>query len=136
MNSKKISLDKVINQLDFAKVDGLMPTIVQNIEGDVLYLQSTSREALRKMIETGTVWRFSKTQNRLLEVGCESGKREYVQGIYTNCYNDTLLLRVKQEKNFACHGGYPTCFFKELKDNGVFEICQKRVVDPRNMYKK
>jgi phosphoribosylformimino-5-aminoimidazole carboxamide ribonucleotide (ProFAR) isomerase/phosphoribosyl-AMP cyclohydrolase len=134
----KIPLEEVIryNQLDFVKTRGFIPTIVQNIAGDVLYLQSTDRESLRKMLETGTVWRFSKTKNKLLQVGSESRKIEYVKGIFTNCYRDTLLLRVEQTKGYACHEGYPTCFFRERKSNGLFEVCQTRVVDPKEIYKR
>jgi phosphoribosyl-AMP cyclohydrolase len=140
--ARGITLEELIkntvryNQLDFVKGRGCIPTIVQNAKGDVLYLQSTSREALRKMIETGTVWRYSKTQNRLLQVGSESGKKEYVKGIFKNCYSDTLLIQVEQEKNFACHDGYPTCFYRQMKPDGLFEVCQQRAVDPKKVYGK
>ncbi len=132
----KISLDEVVeyNQLDFVKNKGLIPTIIQNIDRDVLYLQSTDREALRKMRETGTVWRYSKSQDRLLQVGSESGKIEYVEEIFKNCYEDNLLIKVRQEKNFACHEGYATCFYRKMQEDGGFEICQKRVVDPKEVY--
>lgn len=131
-----ISLEDVMryNQLDFIKGRGFIPTIVQNIKGNVLYLQSTNRDSLRKTIETGRVWRYSKTNGMLLEVGSESGKTEYVQRILTNCYRDTLLFVVSQKKNFACHLGYETCFFRELSPEGLFEINQQRVVDPKKAY--
>jgi len=132
----KISLDEVVeyNQFDLVKNKGLIPTIIQNIEGDVLYLQSTDREALRKMRESGTVWRYSKSQDKLFQVGSESGKIEYVEEIFKNCYEDNLLIKVRQERNFACHEGYPTCFYRKMQEDGSFEICQERIVDPKEVY--
>ncbi len=133
-----MSLDNTLryDQLDFGKGNGFIPTIVQNIGQSVLYLQSTSRESLEKTIQTGRNWRFSKTENRLLEVGSESGKTEYVKRILTSCYGDTLLYIVEQEKDYACHLGYRTCFFRELNDEGMFVINQERVIDPKEMYGK
>lgn len=122
------------DQLDFEKGGGLVQTVVQNIGGNVLYLQSTSKESLEKTIQTGKNWRFSKTENKLLEVGSESGKTEYVKRILISCYADTLLYIVEQEKEYACHEGYRTCFFREMNAEGFFEINQERVIDPKEMY--
>ena len=131
-----MSLENTIkyDELNFEKGRGLIPTIVQNIQGTVLYLQSTGRESLERTMQTGRNWRFSKTENRVLEVGSESGKTEYVKRILTNCYGDTLLYIVKQEKDYACHFGYRTCFFRELNAEGFFEVNQERMIDPEEMY--
>ncbi len=115
---------------------GFIPTIVQNIKGTVLYLQYSNRESLAKMIETGTVWRYSISQNRLIQTGEQSGKLEYVRGIFRNCYKDTLLVKVEQIKPCACHKGFESCFAEELQDDGSFEQCLEQIVDPKEMYKK
>jgi len=115
--------------------NGVIPSIIQNLDGLVLYLCSINQEALFKIQETGNMWRYSVSQKRLLEVGSESGKREYVKEIRTNCYADTLLVRVQQEKNFACHKGYATCFYRKL-DNGLFVVADEQIVDPKQVYKK
>lgn len=130
-----LKTDVKYGQLNFEKGDGLIPTIVQSIEGDALYLQSTNKESLERTVQTGKNWRFSKSKNKLLEVGSESGKTEYVRKIRTNCYNDTLLFIVEQEKDYACHKGYRTCFFQELNDEGSFEINQERVINPKELYR-
>lgn len=121
-------------ELDFEKNNGMIPTIVQNTEGEVLYLQSTNRESLEKMLETRTVWRFSQSQQRLVQTGESSGKIEYVEDIFKNCYEDTLLVKVRQTKNYACHEGYPTCFYRRMGEDGSFEVCQEKVVDPKELY--
>jgi imidazoleglycerol-phosphate dehydratase len=132
----EMALDNEIkyDQLNFDRGNGLIPTIVQNISGLNLYLESTSRESLEKTIETGRNWRFSKTQNKLIEVGSESGKTEYVRRILTNCYADTLLYIVEQKKEYACHEGYRTCFFRELNSERKFVVNQDRVIDPKEIY--
>jgi phosphoribosyl-AMP cyclohydrolase len=112
----------------------LVPTIVQNVEGEVLYLSSTNQEAFDKMRETKTVWRYSKTNDRLLQVGSASGKIEYVEEIYVNCFQNTLLLRVKQEKDFACHTGMHSCFYRRLKQDDSLEMTQKQIVNPEEIY--
>jgi phosphoribosyl-AMP cyclohydrolase len=123
------------DELNFQKRGGLIPAIVQNINGDVLYLQSVNLEAFKRIIETGKNWRFSKTLNELIMVGSESGKIEYVQGVYTNCNEDTLLLRVKQTKEFACHDGYRTCFYRQMDQNGLFMAAEERIIDPGTIYR-
>jgi phosphoribosyl-AMP cyclohydrolase len=122
-------------ELNYQKGKGVIPAIVQNVNGDVLYLESVSPEALRRIMETGKNWRFSKSLDELIMVGSQSGKVEYVQGVYTNCNEDTLLLRVKQTKEFACHDGYRTCFYRQMDQNGLFVVAEVRIIDPNTIYR-
>ena len=132
----RILVDDIVNynQLDFLKGKGTIPMIVQNTGGDVLYLASATRDSMRNSKYTGTLWRYSKTQNRLLEVGAESGKKEFPVQTFRGCYKDTLLVIVEQAMPFACHEGYKTCFFDELMSDGSFKTVQKRIVDPKTLY--
>jgi phosphoribosyl-AMP cyclohydrolase len=114
--------------------DGFIPTIIQNIEGTVLYLQSSNKESLAKMIETGTVWRYSRSQDKLIQTGESSGKIEYVRRIYRNCYKDTLLVKVEQSEPYACHLGFESCFAEQLQEDGTFKQCLERIVDPKEIY--
>jgi phosphoribosyl-AMP cyclohydrolase len=113
--------------------DGFIPTIIQNMEGTVLYLQYSNKESLAKMLETGNVWRYSRSQNRLIQTGESTGKIEKVQSIYRNCYEDTLLVKVKQTKPYACHRGFASCFAEELQEDGSFKQCSEVIVDPKDM---
>jgi phosphoribosyl-AMP cyclohydrolase len=116
--------------------EGFIPTIIQNTKGTVLYLQSSNKDSLTKMIETGTVWRYSRSQDKLIQTGESSGKIEYVQGIYRNCYKDTLLVKVEQSKPYACHKGFESCFAEELQEDGSFKQCLEQIIDPQKMYKE
>lgn len=52
--------------LDWNKVNGMMPAIVQNFRsGKVLMFAYMTREALDRTIETGKATFFSRTKNRL-----------------------------------------------------------------------
>ncbi|MFT4304106.1 MAG: HisA/HisF-related TIM barrel protein [Candidatus Woesearchaeota archaeon] len=131
----KISIDEVVNanQLDFVKGRGTIPAIIQNVDGDVLYLCTQNRGTLQKSLDTGKLWRYSVSQEREIQVGESSGKFEYVSEIFRNCYDDTLLIKVTQEKPFACHEGYKTCFFDKMI-NGKFQTVQQRLIDPKKVY--
>ena len=113
---------------------GFIPTIIQNTEGTVLYLQSSNEESLKKTIETKTVWRYSRSQGKLIQTGESSGKIEYVQGVYRNCYKDTLLIKVRQSKPYACHRGFESCFAEELQEDGSFKQYLEQLVDPNELY--
>lgn len=132
----KISIEDIMvyNQLDFVKGKGMIPTIIQNQDGEILYLESSNRESLRRTRETGDNWRYSKTQDKLMQVGATSGKVEKVTEVRTNCHKDTLLFVVEQTKPFACHEGYKTCFYSKMNDKGKFDICLEKVVDPKTIY--
>lgn len=112
----------------------IAPAIVQNLDGVVLYLCSVNQEAIDQILKTNKMFRYSVSQNRLIEVGSESGKTEYVKDLRTNCYEDTLLAIVEQTKPFACHNGYESCFYRTLKE-GIWTIDKPRIIDPKSTYK-
>ena len=60
--------------LDFDKMNGLIPAIIQdNDTRKVLMLGFMNKEAYEKTVETGKVTFFSRTKNRLWTKGEESG---------------------------------------------------------------
>ena len=61
-------------ELDFDKMNGLVPAIIQDNETrKVLMLGFMNKEAYDKTVETGKVTFFSRTKNRLWTKGEESG---------------------------------------------------------------
>ncbi|MCI0776558.1 MAG: bifunctional phosphoribosyl-AMP cyclohydrolase/phosphoribosyl-ATP pyrophosphatase, partial [Chloroflexi bacterium] len=63
-----------VNELDFAKGDGLIPAIIQDADsGEVLTLFYMDQEAVEKTQETKEVWRFSRAENKLMRKGETSG---------------------------------------------------------------
>lgn len=112
--------------LDFGKMNGLVPAIIQdNYTQKVLMLGFMNEEAYNKTVETGKVTFFSRTKNRLWTKGEKSGNFLHVVSITADCDNDTLLIKVNPAGP-VCHTGADTCwgekneqdimFLKELQD--------------------
>lgn len=97
-------------ELDFNKMNGLVPAIIQdNHTKKVLMLGFMNQEALDKTIETGKVTFFSRTKNRLWTKGEESGNFLNVVSIKEDCDKDTLLIMVNPVGP-VCHTGTDTCW--------------------------
>lgn len=106
--------------LDFHKVGGLIPAIIQDNEtSKVLMLGYMNEEALNKTQETGKVTFFSRTKQRLWTKGEESGNFLNVVSIKDDCDHDTLLIKVNPVGP-VCHTGADTCFEEENKEDILF----------------
>jgi len=108
---------KDISQVDFKKMDGLVPVIIQDDETqNVLMLGFMNEEALAKTQEIGKVTFFSRTKNRLWTKGEESGNFLNVVSTAIDCDDDTLLIKVNPVGP-VCHKGPDTCF-EEINTGG------------------
>lgn len=106
--------------LDFEKVGGLIPAIIQDNEtSKVLMLGYMNQEALTKTQETGKVTFFSRTKQRLWTKGEESGNFLNVVSIKEDCDQDTLLIKVNPVGP-VCHTGADTCFEETNKEDILF----------------
>ena len=112
--------------IDFDKMDGLVPAIVQDDEtGDVLMLGFVNREAYDKTFATGYVTFYSRTRQKLWTKGETSGNRLKVVSAATDCDNDTILFLVKVEGDgLVCHEGTRSCFTKPLPMVNATEVLQ------------
>ena len=90
-------------------VNGLVPVITQEVNGQVLMLAYMNKEAIEKTIETGFAWYYSRKRKKLWKKGETSGNVQRVQEISYDCDGDTILLRVKQT-GVSCHTGTYSCF--------------------------
>ncbi len=100
-----------IDQLCFNE-QGLLPAIVQDyLDGTVLMLAWMNRESLRKTLETGRTWFWSRSRSELWPKGETSGHVQYVKSLRYDCDRDALLLSVEQVGEIACHTGVRSCFF-------------------------
>jgi phosphoribosyl-ATP pyrophosphohydrolase/phosphoribosyl-AMP cyclohydrolase len=101
-------------QLDFQKVGGLMPAIIQDADsGEVLTLFYMDREAVEKTRASKEVWRFSRAENRLMRKGDTSGHVLHVESMAADCDGDAIVVRV-HASGPACHTGERTCFHNAL----------------------
>lgn len=107
-------MKKIAQQLNWKKLNGLIPIVTQDTKTDrVLMVGFMNKEALKKTLKVGKVTYFSRTRKKLWTKGETSGNTQIVKGIWLDCDNDTLLIKVKQTGN-VCHTGNPTCFFKKI----------------------
>lgn len=98
----------------FFKKGELIPAVVQEAAtGEVLMLAYMNRESLKKTLETGYTWFYSRSRQELWNKGATSGHVQKVLQIRADCDDDTLLVTVKQTGN-ACHTGAHSCFFQKL----------------------
>lgn len=103
------------NNLDryFAKSE-LVPAIVQDIQnGDVLMLAYMNKESLKLTLETGYTWFYSRSRNELWNKGATSGHVQKIVEMYSDCDDDTFLIKVEQTGP-ACHTGSRSCFFNKM----------------------
>jgi phosphoribosyl-AMP cyclohydrolase len=123
------------HKIDFEKSGGIIPAIVQDFNaGDVLMLAYMNEEAFRLTQTTGYAHYYSRSRNSIWKKGESSGHIQIVQEIYLDCDSDTILLKVIQVGDAACHEGYRSCFFKKIEGDS-FTINELPVFDPSEVYK-
>ncbi len=106
--------------LDFEKMGGLIPAIVQdNNTNKVLMLGFMNEEALEQTLSSGKVTFFSRTKNRLWMKGETSGNTLSVVSITPDCDNDTLLIKAIPAGP-VCHLGTDTCFGEKNEEDIMF----------------
>ena len=108
-----INLDKI----DWDKGQGLVPAIVQNIDGgQILMLAYMDRAALAQTISSKKVTFFSRSKNRLWTKGETSGNwLDFISG-EMDCDADTLLIQARPQGP-SCHTGSVTCFNDQTPNN-------------------
>ena len=104
------------SELDFDKLGGLIPAVVQNAsDSQVLMVGFMNQEALEKTFSSGYVTFYSRTRQKLWTKGETSGNRLRVISASTDCDRDTLLVRVEVEgAGVVCHRGTRSCFTEDL----------------------
>jgi phosphoribosyl-ATP pyrophosphohydrolase/phosphoribosyl-AMP cyclohydrolase len=123
--------------IDFDKMDGLVPGIVQDAgTGEVLMLGFLNAVSYAKTLESGFVTFWSRTRQKLWMKGETSGNRLRVVSASTDCDNDALLFRVVsaatdcdndtllfrvvvEGDGLVCHEGTVSCFTKPLPVTGA-----------------
>ncbi len=114
--------------------DALIPAIVQDYEsGDVLMLAYINKLAWEKTLETGKAHYWSRSRNTLWLKGETSGHMQIIHQILVDCDEDTVVYKVEQLGNAACHTGHRTCFFRRV-DNGELVVEGDKVFDPAVVY--
>lgn len=111
-------------QIDFQKMDGLVPAIIQDATTkNVLMLGFMNEEAYQKTLELKKVTFYSRTKKRLWTKGEESGHFLHLVDIKVDCDNDTLLVMVNPEGP-TCHKGTDTCWGEKNEANPLLFLSE------------
>jgi phosphoribosyl-AMP cyclohydrolase len=121
--------------------DGLIAAVVtDHVSGDVLMVGYMNAEALRRTIETGEAWYWSRSRQGYWKKGETSGQVQHVKEIRTDCDQDAIWLKVEVAGNGAtCHTGFKSCFFRKIiiedgEGFGLERVEKDRVYDPKDVY--
>lgn len=109
-----------VKQIDFDKLDGLVPAIVQDVNtGKVLMLGYMNEAAVEQTLATGKTTFFSRSKQCLWTKGESSGNFLNLVSMALDCDNDALLVKVNPVGP-TCHTGSDTCWDEENKSNLQF----------------
>ena len=93
---------------------GLIPAIVQDSDtGEILMMAWMNAESIKRTVETGTTWFWSRSRQEFWNKGATSGNLQHVKEVLVDCDADVLLVKVKPDGP-ACHTGERTCFYRAL----------------------
>lgn len=122
-------------ELDFDKLGGLVPAIVQDCTtGEVLMLAFMNRAALEETLHGEKVTFYSRSRQKLWTKGETSGHFLRLVELRVDCDADAVLARVELRGPGACHEGYRSCFFRQLAADGEAKIVAERSYDPAEVY--
>ena len=111
-------------EIDFNKMNGLVPAIVQDAKTKtVLMLGYMNEEAYRQTVETGKVTFWSRSRNTLWTKGETSGNYLHLVDIKVDCDNDALLVKANPEGP-TCHKGTDTCWGETNEKNPLLFLSE------------
>ena len=110
---------------------GLVPAIAQNADTkEVIMLGYMSPGALKRTLEGGDVWFYSRSRADLWHKGEVSGNYMRVRSASIDCDADVILLQVDPDGPI-CHTGERVCFFTALEEMPGFEPADTGARNPR-----
>ena len=121
--------------------DGLIAAVVTDAKsGDLLMVAHMNAEALRKTIESGEAWYYSRSRKALWKKGETSGHGQRVVELRVDCDQDSLWLKVEQSGPGACHTGRRSCFYRAVpigKNSMALQFRDgDKTFDPNSVYHK
>lgn len=116
--------------------DGLVPVIAQDYHSKhIRMLAYMNKEALEKTLETGDIYYYSRSRQKLWHKGEESGHFQHLKGMSVDCDGDTLLIQIEQVGGISCHTGNATCFYRNV-DTIKMNEKGSQCVAPTTVYDK
>ena len=107
--------------------------------GEVLMVAHMNDEALRRTIESGEAWYFSRSRKSLWRKGETSGHVQQVVEMRIDCDQDAIWIRVEQT-GAACHTGRHSCFYRKVEAGKggarLLFVDADKLFDPKAVYGK
>jgi phosphoribosyl-AMP cyclohydrolase len=142
--AKPSSTEAVEEGLLFAPkfdADGLVTCVATDAKtGDLLMVAHMNAEALRRTIESGEAWYFSRSRQSLWRKGESSGHVQRVLEMRVDCDQDAVWIKVEQGGPGACHTGRRSCFYRvvQLRKGGPATLEFRgadKAFDPKAVYR-
>jgi phosphoribosyl-ATP pyrophosphohydrolase/phosphoribosyl-AMP cyclohydrolase len=122
---------KNMADLSWNKQQGLIPTVVQDLDSGVLLMQAfMSKDSLQQTLDTGLVTFFSRSRNTIWQKGETSGNVLRCVEISADCDNDSLKVMAKPTGP-ACHKGTTSCWDGSMEPSLAFLSMLQTVIDER-----
>src|SRR5579862_5383719 len=101
----------------------------------VLMVAFMNPAALEKTLATGKATYWSRSRNKFWVKGEESGNTQQVVGVFIDCDQDAVIVKVRQ-KGAACHNGFESCFYRQVVAGGAaggleLKTIAKPLMDPK-----
>jgi phosphoribosyl-ATP pyrophosphohydrolase/phosphoribosyl-AMP cyclohydrolase len=136
-------INEFISKINFKKMNGLVPVVIQDIDSDKVLMQAfMNEEALRLTLKTGKMHYWSRTKGRIWLKGEESGHYSILENAVLDCDNDAILFKVHQI-GVCCHTGKESCFYTSLLPlkseseldgrflERIYEVILERIDNPK-----
>lgn len=122
--------------------NGLIPAICTDAaSGTVLMFAWMNEEALRRSIETGKAWYWSRSRQQLWQKGETSGNTQVIVDMRTDCDQDVIWISVDQSGGAACHTGRKSCFYRRVEGDSAEHgsprlrpVEAEKLFDPKDTY--
>jgi phosphoribosyl-AMP cyclohydrolase len=122
--------------LDFNKLDGLVPAVIQDAaSGRVLMVGFMNEAAWNMTVQSGFATFYSRSRNKLWIKGESSGHKLVVKSIQTDCDQDSVVIQVEAIGPGVCHEGYASCFYRTLEAR-QWRVTEPQTYDPKDVYYK
>ncbi|MEB3147849.1 MAG: phosphoribosyl-AMP cyclohydrolase [Sphaerospermopsis sp.] len=106
---------EMIRNLKFNS-QGLIPAIAQDYrDGTILMMAWMNAESIQKTLATGEAHYWSRSRSELWHKGATSGHIQKVKELFYDCDGDTILIKIEQIGDIACHTGARSCFFNAVE---------------------
>ncbi|NRA41915.1 MAG: phosphoribosyl-AMP cyclohydrolase [Pseudomonadales bacterium] len=125
--------EPLIDAIQFNQ-DGLVPAIAQDADsGEILMMAWMNAESIRLSMAENRAIYYSRSRQALWRKGEQSGHIQELKALLLDCDGDTILLKVKQIGDIACHTGRRSCFYQQF-DGQSWQTISDVLKDPNTIY--